>query len=110
MSSYPESRTLESQRKQDKVTISKLEEKIGSLERITHAIGLHIRNISKSNGRNKKSLFNTLKGLEKILKVELCDGNIRDVYRINSKDGSNPIIVEFPSVMMREKIFNKIIL
>lgn len=32
MSSYPE--TLESQRKQDKLNISKLEEKIGSLEKI----------------------------------------------------------------------------
>ncbi|CAH2086329.1 unnamed protein product [Euphydryas editha] len=100
--------TLESQRKQDRLTISKLEKKIENLERKTRATGLEIRNIPRSNGETKESLFNTLKDLGKIVRVDLCDGDIRDVYRINSKDGSNPIIAELSSVIVKEKIINKV--
>lgn len=99
---------LESERKQDKIKISQLEQKIESMERKSKVTGIEIRNIPKKSGETKESLSESVKGLGKVLKIDLGNLDIRDVYRINSKDGSNPIIAEFSSAIIKEKIISNV--
>ncbi|CAH2211373.1 jg12086 [Pararge aegeria aegeria] len=99
---------LESERKNDKLTIHQLEEKIENLERKTRCTGIEIRNIPKSSGETKDNMTDTVKSLGKALKIDLIGSDIRDVYRINTKDGSNPIIAELSSVLIKEKILSKV--
>ncbi|CAH2258862.1 jg12565 [Pararge aegeria aegeria] len=100
--------TLESERKQDKIIFQQLEEKIENLERKSRCAGIEIRNIPKSSGETKENIADTVKNLGKVLQIDLIGSDIRDVYRINSKDGSNPIIAELSSVIMKEKIITKV--
>ncbi|XP_011557012.3 uncharacterized protein LOC105387907 [Plutella xylostella] len=95
---------LESERKTDKVIISQLEDRIETMERKARASGIEIRNIPKTSGETKNELCAIVKSLGKTLNVDIHDHDIRDIYRIKSKDSTNPIITEFSSVLKKEKI------
>lgn len=98
--------TLELESKQDKQIISFLEEKIERMEQKSRNAGIEIRNIPKTHEETKGNLSNIVKNIGKVLKMDLVDADIRDVYRIKSKDMSNPIILELSSVITKEKIIN----
>ncbi|KAJ0183236.1 hypothetical protein K1T71_001212 [Dendrolimus kikuchii] len=105
--------TLEKEREKDKKIINQLEDKVESLERKSRATGIEIRNIPITVGQNKENLSNLFLNLGKTLNVQIDKQAIRDIYRIKSKDTSNPIIVEMTTVIMKDniikavKIFNK---
>ncbi|CAH2091936.1 unnamed protein product [Euphydryas editha] len=104
---------LELERKEDKKIISQLEEKIEKMEQKSRCAGIEIRNIPKTNEETKSNLCSIIKNVGKVLNLDLIDSDIKDIYRISSKDLTNPIVVEFSTVIMKEKmikgvkLFNK---
>lgn len=95
---------LEAERRTDKSTIAHLEDRIEAMERKSRASGLEIRNIPKTTGETKDDLCKIVRSLGETLKVDVQDCDIKDIYRIKTKDSSFPIITEFSSVMKKEKI------
>ncbi|XP_041982913.1 uncharacterized protein LOC121735968 [Aricia agestis] len=96
--------TLENERKEDKKQIQQLQESLENLERKSRACGIEIRNVPKTSGETKETLNNLVSTVGKALNVNINDSHIRDVFRINSKDNTNPIIVELDTVQ-RKNIF-----
>lgn len=96
--------TLEKERKEDKISIKELEEKLEASERKSRGAGIEIRNIPKQSGETKESLCNEFMQLGKTLSVNIDCTNIRDIYRLKSKDASNPVVVDFTSVLIKDRI------
>lgn len=42
------------------------------------------------------------------INLELTQNSIKDTYRIKSKDSSNPIVVEFSTVLLKEKMLHTV--
>lgn len=103
-------RALEQQKHEDKKTITQLEERIEFLERRSRSTGLEIRNIPKLENESKENLCTVVTKLGKALNLDINSENVRDVYRIPTKknDISKPIIVEFNTVILKDKILKKI--
>lgn len=97
---------LEMEKIQDKKIIQMLEDKIENIEKKSKCAGIELRNMPKSNGETKENLSGIVKNVGKLLDLTLVDSDIRDIYRISSKDGSHPIVVELNSVIMKEKIIS----
>lgn len=95
--------SLESERKADKKTISDLEDKLDALERKSRLSAVEIRNIPKSDEESKESLCNIVGSLGKILDVDIDHLGIKDIHRINSKDNTDPIIVDFTTRLLKDK-------
>lgn len=100
--------TLEKERKQDKILIKELEEKLEMSERKSRGAGIEIRNIPKQNGETKENLCTEIMQLGKALSVNIDDSYIRDVYRLKSKDASNPVVVDLTSVLLKDKILKAV--
>ncbi|CAK1602454.1 unnamed protein product [Parnassius mnemosyne] len=99
---------LEAEKKQDRYIIQQLQVKIENMERKSRCSGIEIRNIPKNNEETKENLCSTVKKLGKYLNVNLQDSDIKDVYRTYSKTGTRPVIVEFNSVIIKEKMLNEV--
>ncbi|KAJ8704384.1 hypothetical protein PYW08_005156 [Mythimna loreyi] len=98
---------LEDTKKEDTRYIKSLEQKIDNLERKTRASGIEIRNIPKmkpDKSETKSDLCLIAQQMGKTLNISIQDSDIKDIYRITAKDSSNPIITEFTSVLMKEKV------
>lgn len=95
---------LEGERKEDRKLISQLEEKIESLERKSRSATIEIRNVPKKSDESKQDLANMVINLGKSMDINFEQSNIRDIYRGKSKEDSKPIIVEFASVIMKERV------
>lgn len=103
---------LESERKDDKKHIKFLETKIENMERKTRASGIEIRNVPKTTSEGqietKDDLCDLVSNMGKAINVEINKSEIRDIYRINSKDTNKPIIAEFTSVLTKEKVITSV--
>lgn len=99
---------LEQERVEDKKRIYQLEDKLELLERKSRATGIEIRNIQKTNGESKDDLCSIAKTLGQTINMEIGKSDIKDIYRINSKDTSQPIIVEFTSALTKEKLLKEL--
>lgn len=105
--------SLEKERKADRILIKDLEEKLEALERKSRGTGIEIRNIPKQNNETKEILCDEIMRLGKTLNVEIDSSKIKDIYRLKSKDSSNPVIVDLTTVILKDKvlkatkIFNK---
>ncbi|CAG4993155.1 unnamed protein product [Parnassius apollo] len=108
MSFYSRLSVLEAEKRQDRYIIQQLQEKIENMERKSRFSGIEIRNIPKNNEESKENLCSTVKKLGECLNVNLQDSDIKDVYRTNSKTGTRPIIVEFNSVIIKEKMLHEV--
>lgn len=95
---------LEEDKVQNTQRISFLEDKLEFLERKNRAACLEIRNVVKETGETKDDLCKIVSNLGSAINVEIQEANIRDIYRVNAKDKSNPIIVDFTSVLCKEKV------
>lgn len=73
------------------------------LERKSRSSGIELRNIPKSIKETKADLSTVICELGKTLDVDIDSTCIRDVYRTKSKDSSNPIIVDFTTVLKKEE-------
>lgn len=99
---------LESEKQEDKKTIRLLEDKLEQSERKSRVSGIEIRNIPKESGETKDSLCYVMANLGKIIDVEINHSSIRDIYRLSTKDGSNPVIVDFATVLTKEKVIKSV--
>ncbi|XP_073944742.1 uncharacterized protein [Choristoneura fumiferana] len=80
--------TLEHVNKQYKSQITSLESKLEILERNSKSSSLEIRNIPKSETEKKDSLFGLITSLGNALDLEINRSDIRDVFRMKTKEGS----------------------
>ncbi|XP_026746537.1 uncharacterized protein LOC113507810 [Trichoplusia ni] len=101
-------KSLEEARKEDKKQIISLEQKIENLERKTRSSSIEIRNIPKTNKETKTDLCQLIQVMGKSVSIDIKDSDIRDIYRITAKDSSNPIITEFTTVIMKEKVLSAV--
>lgn len=104
---------LEEDKVQNAQRIKYLEDRLEFFERKNRSTSLEIRNVMKEQGETKDDLCKIVTNLGSAINVDLQEASIKDIYRINAKDKSNPIIVDFTSVLLKEKvikgtkIFNK---
>lgn len=99
---------LEVEKKETLLHIESMENKIESLERTNRATCLEVRNIPTGSAETKRSLSDTIMSVGRALSVEIQTSDIKDVYRIKSKDPNNKtIIVDLSSVLLKETILNK---
>ncbi|CAK1553275.1 unnamed protein product [Leptosia nina] len=102
---------LEDARKEDKKYVSILEQRLETLERKSRASGIELRNIPKTitgKPETKSDLCQLTQLMGKAINIDIRESDVRDIYRINSKDSSNPIIAEFTSVLVKEKILSAV--
>ncbi|CAB3245982.1 unnamed protein product [Arctia plantaginis] len=100
--------SLEKERKADKILIKELEEKLEIIERKSRITGIEIRNIPKQDKENKETLYSKIKKIGNILNLNIDDTNIKDIYRFRSKDASNPVVVDFTSVMLKDQVLKAV--
>lgn len=85
--------------------IKALEEKVDKLEKNTRSTCIEIKNIPIKTPESKDCLLKCLRDLGEILNVPIQSHEVKDIYRIGSKDPKNKtIIVDFTSALMKEKI------
>lgn len=85
--------------------IKALEEKADKLEKSARSTCIEIKNIPIKTPESKDCLLKCLRDLGEILNVPIQSHEVKDIYRIGSKDPKNKtIIAEFTSALMKEKI------
>lgn len=95
---------LQSERKNCLQQLQSMEDKLETYERQTRSTCVEIRNIPRANTETKDSLINIATSIGQKINVSLQSQDIRDIFRINSKEKSRKtIIVDFTSVILREK-------
>uniref|UniRef100_A0A1E1W9J6 FP protein C-terminal domain-containing protein n=1 Tax=Pectinophora gossypiella TaxID=13191 RepID=A0A1E1W9J6_PECGO len=103
---------LESERKDDKKYIQLLEDRVESLERRNRASGIEIRNVPKTTPErvpeSKEEFCKLVKSMGTTLKIKIEDSDIKDVYRLSGKDFTKPVITEFASVIMKERVLSAV--
>jgi hypothetical protein len=99
---------LEQEKVEDKKYIDHLEAKLEQLEKQGRITSVEIRNIPKQKTETKDDLINTILKIGNVLKVPINQSEVRDVFRTNGKTGSKPIIVEFTTVIQKERILSSI--
>lgn len=88
--------------------IQSLEEKIQKLEHSSRSACLEIRNIPARNPEAKTGLLKTVTELGKVLGIGIQPHDVRDIFRIGSKDSQNrTIILELNSVLLKEDLLYK---
>lgn len=97
---------LQKERNTDRTYINQLEEKIENLERTLCLTKMEIRNIPKIENENKEDLCRIVTQTAGVLDITLERQDIKDVFRINKKDGNPSIIVDFVSVSTKEKLLH----
>lgn len=70
---------------------------------------MEIKNIPKTGPKTKKDLINIVIKTGNLLSVPVQPGDVRDIFRINTKNESyKPIVVELNSVLLRDTFFHNI--
>ncbi|CAG9794282.1 unnamed protein product [Diatraea saccharalis] len=102
---FKELEILKNERKNYNDNILELKNEIEVLERSSNATKLEIRNISKFENENKKSLSQIVIDIGQSLKLDIKGSDIRDVYRpFGKSDVVRPIIVDLNSVILKNDI------
>lgn len=96
--------TLEAEKKEDRKLIKQLEDKLENIERKSRETGIELRCVPTSQNETKQDLCEIVKSLGSTLNVEIKSSDIKDIYRLKSKDSSNPIVTELNSVLLKEAI------
>ena len=96
--------SLEAEKKEDKRRIRQLEESLEHLERNSRASEIEIRNVPKTKDETKDDLCNHVMNLAGTLNININQADVKDIHRIRSKGDSFPIIVNFNSVITKEKL------
>lgn len=97
---------LEKERKQNRIYVDTLESKIEMLERKSRIASLEIRNVPKLvKTESRDNLRDTIKKISSVLRVDVGDADIRDIFRINTRrENDKPIIVDFITTKKKEDI------
>lgn len=85
--------------------IKSLEDRIEKSERFARASCIEIKNIPVKNSETKTDLLNTVLSMSKILNVTIQPHDIKDIFRINTRNPEiKTIIVDLTSVLTKERI------
>lgn len=104
-----ELQSLREERRENIKYIQQLETKIENLERKYKSSALEIKNVPKDGPETKEDLVNIVIKTGNLLSAPIQPGDVRDIFRINTKNESNkPIVVELNSVLVRDKFLHKI--
>ncbi|CAK1602039.1 unnamed protein product [Parnassius mnemosyne] len=95
---------MEEERSNDQKQMILLDIIPDQLERLTRSSSLEIHNVPKQSGETKNDLFNIVANLSKAVSLPIQYHDVYDVFRINGKSQNKSIIVEFTSVLLKEKI------
>ncbi|CAH0401555.1 unnamed protein product [Chilo suppressalis] len=102
---HKEIEKLKEERRENWSYIENLENKIENIERNVSSSKIEIRNVPVLLKENKEVLLNLVQNIGNILNLQLQKSDFRDVYRGFAKpDKIKPIIVEFSSVLHKEKL------
>ncbi|CAH2095924.1 unnamed protein product [Euphydryas editha] len=100
---------LETNRTSDAKYIKSLENRIEILERSARSTCLEIRNIPTAKSETKDDLLNVVSSVGNVLKTPIQSYEVKDVYRIKTKDPLNKtIIVDLSSNILKEKIITSL--
>lgn len=98
---------LETAREADARSFKAMEDRLEALERGSRSTCLEIRNIPMPPAENKLSLLSTFIGIGEVLNVPIQKTEVKDIYRIRSKDPARrTIIVDLCSNLQREEIIS----
>lgn len=96
---------LEDERKSDVQYIKTLEDRLENFERSSRSTCIEIRNIPAPASESKSTLLDTFINTTKMLNVPVQQHDVKDIFRIKTKDPANStIIVDLTSVLQKEKI------
>ncbi|KOB62072.1 Zinc finger DNA binding protein [Operophtera brumata] len=99
---------LEKERTVNFQYISSLESKVDSFERSARSTCIEIRNLPTSQPETKSSLVENVVQIGKILNVPMLTTEVKDIFRIKTKDPANKtVIVDFTSVLLKERFVSK---
>ena len=100
---------METERRTHLAYIQGLEAKVENLERAQKQATIEIRNVPVQKSETKDDLLKIVTKVGLAAKVSVNETQIRDVFRLSSdKGGSGPIVVEFSSVLLKEKILTSV--
>lgn len=99
---------LETECKEKVSYINKLETKLEYFEQSTRSTCLEFRNIPVNKLETKCTLLNTVIKTGSVMDLEIQPSEIKDVFRIKSKDPANKtIIVDFTTVLRKEEFLTR---
>lgn len=97
--------SLQCENNRYKTQIITLENKLELIERNSKASVVEIKNIPKPQTEKKDTLQSLVKNIGSVLELSIQDSDIRDVFRLKTKEGTNgPIVVEFTTVSKKENL------
>lgn len=89
--------------------IQTLEAKLEHMDRYLRSSSIEIRNVPKNAGETKEDLLKIVKKVGNALSLPIQSSEIRDVYRINTKNENNQAIVaELTTVSLRDGIVGSV--
>lgn len=94
---------LEEERQEHSGKIEFLENRVEVLERHIKGTSIEIKNIPQAPKESKEDTKNLVMQTAEKLNITLDSSEIRDVYRLKLKSGTNPIIADFTTVFIRDK-------
>lgn len=101
--------SMETERRTHLAYIQTLEMKVENLERIQKQACIEIRNIPVQKTESKEDLLKIVTKVGLATKIVVDETHIRDIFRLNTdKGGNRPIIVDFFSVILQEKILTSV--
>lgn len=101
---------MENIQKKDRETLILLEDRLEDLQRNSRKASIEIKNVPKRNKEDQADLTNMLLHLTKSIDCNISKTDIKDIYRVReTRNGqkNTPIIVEFPSVLIKTEFLKK---
>lgn len=86
--------------------IKALEDKIEILEKKTRSTSVEIRNIPPRSNESSRELMSIAMKLGSVITAPIQSTEIKNIFRINKKDGSKPIILELTSDLLRNNLID----
>lgn len=99
---------LEGQRKDNLAAIQNLEDKLENTEKYQRSSSVEIRNIPAMKPETKGDLSELVLRISQLVNIPLRPTDIKDIFRINSKSSNKSIIVDFSTVIYKEKFLHAI--
>ncbi|XP_063895344.1 uncharacterized protein LOC135118132 [Helicoverpa armigera] len=100
--------TLEAERKEDRIYINQLEDRVENLERMANHSKIEIRNIPKAPGETKEDLCKIVTETAAVLEIPLQKPDIKDAFRVNKKEGISTIVVDFANTRTKDDVVKRI--
>ena len=96
---------LEKEKQQNLLQIKLLETRMENYERLSRSTCIEIKNIPTIPSETKDKLLNMVISVGSSLNVPINSHEIKDVFRVNSRDATNrPVLVDFTGVMLKERV------